>query len=363
VQIPLPGGNTAQMPQGVFAQGPTAQRLWLQQNYPKIYGAPPENAPPITAGPAVTAAGVRPAELTGRPPAAPQAPASPGGAGAVPVAPAAVSSPEEPSWAQPPPPPKPGPGAGDVGITPSLGYGQAQTATATASSAAANTLQGQVAATRDTLPLLNGMESLLASGKLITGAGIDTVNNLRQLMIRVGLAPAQPGKGFNAADPAAIQEEFNKLAAQLETAQLKALGNPSDSRQELAIASTPGKLLTTHGNEGIIAQLKGNQYALRAQGSAWDTAQQKGWDPSRFNEWQNERFLATDKGTAANPGTGGRFDAQTFWLATRSPVEQRKFAGQMTQDQLKQFTKNVDYALKREWIIKNSDGTFSVANP
>jgi hypothetical protein len=354
VNIPLPGGNTAQMPQGVFAQGPTAQRLWLQQNYPEVYGAPPANAPPVTAGPAVarpSPAGVVP----GARPAEPPAP--PGGAGAAPAAAAATSASEQPSWAQPPPPPKPGPGAGSVGITPSPGYGQAQTATATASTAAANTLQGQVAATRDTLPLLNGMESLLASGKLITGAGIDTVNNLRQLMIRAGLAPAQPGKGFNAADPAAIQEEFNKLAAQLETAQLKALGNPSDSRQELAIASTPGKLLTTHGNEGIIAQLKGNQYALRAQGNAWDTAQQKGWDPSRFNEWQNERFLTTDK------ATGGRFDTQAFWLATRSPTEQRKFAGQMTQDQLKQFTKNVGYAQKQGWIAKNSDGTFSVASP
>lgn len=233
---------------------------------------------------------------------------------------------------------------------------QAQTATATASTAAANTLQGQVATTRDTLPLLDDMQAKLASGQLVTGAGIDTVNHLRQLMIRFGLAPATPGAGFNAADPAAIQDEFAKDAALLQAAQLKALGNPSDSRQELALESNPGKLLSTQGNQGIIEMLKGNQYALRAQGDAWGKAQQLGWDPSRFNEWQNERFLANDS------QTGGRFDPQTFWLAAKSPADQRKFAGQMPQSQLAQFAKNAAYAQKMGWITKNSDGTFSIAN-
>jgi len=265
-------------------------------------------------------------------------------------------SPTSPVWAQPPPPLPTGGGAGGFGVTTSPAFTEQQKSTAAASTDAANTLEAQIGSAKDQLPLLSDMQTRLGTKGFTPGLGTTVLGSLRQLAIRAGLTPPEPSKGFNAADPQAAQEEFAKDAALLQGAQLKALGRPTDARQELAAETNPGLLLSKYGNQGIISMLKGNQYAIEAEGQAWMQARWAGWDPSRFNEWQNQYFLRADA------ATGGRFDPRLFWIASMTPEEQRSYVNRVPADQRAQLMRNRNYAAGQGWIAQSPDGSFSVAS-
>jgi hypothetical protein len=258
---------------------------------------------------------------------------------------------------QPPPPLPTGGGAGGIGVTASPGYVESQRTAAAASTAAANTLQAQVSASNNQIALLSDMDTLLKTKGFGTGVGSTISSSFRQMMQFAGLVPSEPGPGTNLATPQGAQEEFAKDAARLQAAQLGALGNPTDARQELSETTNPGMMLSKYGNATIIHMLQGSQQAIQAQGDAWARAQQQGWTPDRYNEWLNNNFLATD------PVTGGRFDPRVFWMANMSPAEQRQYFAKMEtpgqkdlNGQQKQLLANLQYAEQYQWIAQAKDG-------
>jgi|SRR5215469_2958817 len=351
VTVTLPGGGSLQNVPYWQAQAMERDPGLVHYYYPNIPA--PTGQITITPQAGGTPGGGPPPGHYPAPPA--PAPAAPGGGGGAPTpAPAAPRQQPAgtPSWAQPPPPPPAG--AGGVGVTPSPSNVET---VQKPSSAAATTLTEQVNATRDTMPLLDDMQSKLESGQLTTGVGSTVVGTLRGLMQRLKLSPTAPSGATDTATPQAIQDEFAKDAALLQAAQLKTLGNPTDARQELAMETNPGPLLSTYGNLGIVSMLKGNQYAIRAEGQAWAQAQRAGWDPTRFNEWQSQHFLQND------PTTGGRFDPRMFWVASMSPQQQRDYIGKLPPDQQASLGPNRAYALRMGWVTQRPDGTFVVANP
>jgi hypothetical protein len=263
-----------------------------------------------------------------------------------------------PAWLQPPPPLPTGGSAGGVGVSAAPGYVESQRTTATASTAAANTLQAQVSASKDILPILSDMETQLNTKGFSSGLGSTTMNSVRQLMQRFGLVPEAPGPGVDLASPQAAQEEFAKDAARLQAAQLGALGNPTDARQELSETTNPGLMLSKYGNAGIISMLKGNQAAIQALGDSWARAQQQGWTPDRYNEWLNNNFLSTDK------VTGGRFDPRAFWVANMPTLaEQQKYIAKVPEGQRDQLFANMQYAKNFDWIGQAKDGHATMPRP
>jgi hypothetical protein len=263
-----------------------------------------------------------------------------------------------PSWARPPPPLAQGGSAGGLGVTAAPGYVASQAATAQASTQAANTLQAQVSASKDIEPILADMQTQLGTKGFSTGVGSIMMNSTRQLMQRIGLVPEEPAPGVDLTSPQAAQELFAKDAARLQAAQLGALGNPTDARQELSETTNPGLMLSKYGNLGILRMLEGNQQAIRIQGDAWATAQQQGWTPDRFNEWLNNHFLATD------PKTGGRFDPRVQWFAYEPSLqEQRAYFAKIPKAQQEQFLANLQYAKNLGWIGQSSTGLTMPGGP
>jgi len=269
----------------------------------------------------------------------------------------APSAPSGPLWKQPPPAPVVGGTAGGVGVTAAPGYVEAQKATAGNSVAAANTLQTQVSASRDIEPILSDMDAQLDTPGFTPGLGSTSMSSVRQLMQRFGLVAEEPRSGTDLASPQAAQELFAKNAARLQAAQMGALGNPTDARQELAEVTNPGLFLSKYGNRGIIHMLQGNQQAIRAMGDSWAQAQAQGWTPDRFNEWMNQRFLATDR------ATGGRFDPRVFWFANEGSLDaQRTYAAKIPEGPARrQFLANLQYAKNMGWISQAKDGTTQIA--
>jgi hypothetical protein len=192
-----------------------------------------------------------------------------------------------------------------------------------------------------------------------TGMGSIVSSTMRQLLQFSGLTPREPGGKFDVSTPEAAKEQFAKDAARLQAAQLGALGNPTDARQELSETTNPGLMLSKYGNLGIIHMLQGNQQATRAMSEAWDQATQAGWTPDQFNTWMSQRFLGRDA------TTGGRFDPRVFWFANEGNLdEQRKYAAKIPDGvQRKQFLNNLQYAKNNGWIRQNPDGSAVVGGP
>jgi hypothetical protein len=344
--IELGGGQTIQVPNsavpGILGNNPNLQRL-----NPGLGGG---DGGPITN----QSFGPNQGRYTPPPPAGAGGNAPPANAppGAPAVAPAA------PSWARPPPPLPVGGSAGGVGVTAAPGYAESQRATAQASTQAANTLQAQVSASKDIEPILADMQTQLGTKGFSTGVGSIMMNSTRQLMQRLGLVPEEPAPGMDLTSPQAAQELFAKDAARLQAAQLGALGNPTDARQELSETTNPGLMLSKYGNLGILRMLEGNQQAIRIQGDAWATAQQQGWTSDRFNEWLNNHFLAAD------PGTGGRFDPRIQWFAMEpTNKEQLAYFDKIPKAQQEQFVKNFQYAKKMGWVGQSSNGLVMPGGP
>src|SRR5215469_2894962 len=165
VTVTLPGGGSLQNVPYWQAQAMERDPGLVHYYYPNIPA--PTGQITITPQAGGTPGGGPPPGHYPAPPA--PAPAAPGGGGGAPTpAPAAPRQQPAgtPSWAQPPPPPPAG--AGGVGVTPSPSNVET---VQKPSSAAATTLTEQVNATRDTMPLLDDMQSKLESGQLTTGVG------------------------------------------------------------------------------------------------------------------------------------------------------------------------------------------------
>lgn len=219
-----------------------------------------------------------------------------------------------------------------------------------------------VTAARDTpnvAGLINDMRAQVNQPGWNPGLGAQAGSTWRQVLDRVGInaTGTTPDQQKMAQ---ASYDEFAKDANLIASRQLATIGNPSDARQGLAEAITPGMAQSKEGVLGISATLLGNQDAINRTNAAWQQAQANGWTAGRHNEWISKNWNATD------PGTGGQFDPRVFWLADTEgnrADQARRFASKIPQGQQAQFLKNVQYAKNQGWIKQNDDGSYAVVNP
>jgi hypothetical protein len=350
VSVDLGNGQAIQVPKGIAA-GILSNNPQLQRLNP---GLVPSGGGSGTGGAPVTNQSFGPNQGRYTPPAG----SGSGGGGSGSNAPPPPAPSSAPAWLQPPPPLPTGGSAGGVGVSAAPGYVESQKATAAASTTAANALQSQISQSPNIRSLLSDMDTQLRTQGFSSGMGSTVVGSIHQLSQRLGLTPEAPSAGLDTASPQAAQEEFAKNAARLQAAQLGALGNPTDARQELSETTNPGLMLSKYGNQGIIHMLQGNQQAIEAQGDAWARAQQQGWTPDRYNEWLNNNFLATDK------VTGGRFDPRAFWIANMPTLaEQQQYIKKVPEAQQAQLFANMQYAKNFGWIGQAKDGRATVPSP
>jgi len=278
--------------------------------------------------------------------------------GTVPTAPTPAPMPAPtgtPAYLRPPglPPPE----AGGIGLTAQPGYVEnIQQPSQKASTALFITAND----TPNIAALINDMRSQVNQPGWTPGLGVQAGSAWRQTLQRLGVNANPTGTQAQIDSAEAAYNEFSKDANLIASRQLSTLGNPSDARQGLAEAITPGTAQSKEGVLGISATLLGNQHAINQQSAAWAQAKQQGWSDGRYNEWLNQRWNVTD------PATGGRFDPRVFWLAD-TPGDRadqiRRFAAKIPTDQQAQFLQNVQYAKNQGWIRQNADGSFATVGP
>lgn len=292
-------------------------------------------------------------QITMQPPAG----GAPGGGNVAPghfPAPAAPAATTGPPYLQPPPP-QPAE-AGGVGMTPQAGYVEN---VQQPSQKAATTLATAARDTPNVAGLINDMRAQVNQPGWNPGLGAQAGSIWRQVLDKVGInaTGSTPDQQKMAQ---ASYDEFAKDANLIASRQLATIGNPSDARQGLAEAITPGMAQSKEGVLGISATLLGNQDAINRTSAAWAQAKANGWSDGQHNQWINQNWNATD------PKTGGRFDPRVFWLADTEgnrADQARRFASKIPAGQQAQFLKNVQYAKDQGWVKQNDDGSYAVVNP
>jgi len=317
VPVQLGGNQTAQMPLGEAIRFLHNNPQYQQFN-PNITAPAPAPAPGAGGGAGGAAPGRYP-----QPPQEPQPPAT------------------GPAYKQPPgPAPKE---AGGVGVTAVPGYAetvqQPSMKAATALVTAAND-------TPNVSALIDDMRSQVNQPGWNPGLGAQAGSTWRQVLDKMGVN-ATGAAPTAIKDAQAAYDEFAKDANLIASRQLATIGNPSDARQGLAEAITPGMAQSKEGVLGISATLKGNQDAINRTSAAWNEAKANGWTDNRHLEWLNKNWNATDK------ASGGKFDPRVFWLADTAGTaddQWRRMASKIPKEQQAQFAKNVQYAKDQGWI-------------
>jgi len=206
-------------------------------------------------------------------------------------------------------------------------------------------LQTQFNQSQNIRSILEGMETDLNTRGVFSGAGATSMTTLRQIAQSLNL----PVESEQAVQGQSAQEQFNKLAAQLEAAQMTTMGNPSDARQAMAAAITPSLSNTREGNLKIIHMLEGNQMAIDTMYREFNRA---GLPPSQFDRWK-ANFTAPDR------ATGGEFDPRVFWMAQMPPRDQQEYAQTTKTGNPRAWARlsnNLQYAKTQGWIFKAPDG-------
>jgi len=129
------------------------------------------------------------------------------------------------------------------------------------------------------------------------------------------------------------QEGFNKLAAQLATAQQGALG--SDARLDAAVHQNPNEALSTTGNRMIIPMLQGNEDAITAKNEAWQAA--RAAKPSLSYGQFSTEFNKT-------------YTPRAFQLPYMTPGQRTETVGSMSPQEKAQVLNAYRLAKQRGWI-------------
>ena len=241
-------------------------------------------------------------------------------------------------------------------MTPQTGYNEN---VVVPSQKAATALVTAAKDTPNVAGLINDMRAQVNQPGWNPGLGAQAGSTWRQVLDRIGVN-ATGNTPDQQKMAQASYDEFAKDANLIASRQLATIGNPSDARQGLAEAITPGMAQSKEGVLGISATLLGNQDAINRTNAAWQAAKANGWSDGRHNEWLSKNWNVTDS------DTGGRFDPRIFWLADTegNRADQiKRFANKIPADQQAQFLKNVQYAKGQGWIKQNDDGSFAVVNP
>lgn len=349
-----PGGTDIQIGDGQSITVPNDQVHTILSNNPNLQKLNPTLVAPPASGegrypqPAAPAPGAPGAPT---PPAPAPLPAAGGGGGGG----GGAEKPQAgPLYLQPPPPPPPE--AGGVGMPPQPGYIENVQAP---SQKAATALVTAAKDTPNVAGLIQDMRAQVNQPGWNPGLGAQAGSTWRQVLDKIGVnATGQTPDAQKMAQ--ASYDEFSKDANLIASRQLGVLGNPSDARQNLAEAITPGMAQSKEGVLGISATLLGNQDAINRTNAAWQAAKANGWSDGRHNEWLASNWNVTD------PNTGGRFDPRVFWLADTEgnrADQANRFAKKIPVGQQAQFLKNVQYAKDQGWIKQNDDGSYAVVNP
>lgn len=185
----------------------------------------------------------------------------------------------------------------------------------------------------DNKALLGNMEGLL--DQFTPGPQSGFWKGVNQLATQYGLAPP----GSPPANKAAAQEEFGKLSFQLAQSQFQALGGTgTDAKLDSTMHTSPSELLTRYGSKGIIALLKGNEDAIKAQNAAWQKWKAAGHGPETYDQFQAQ--------------WNQHFDPRVFQAQYMTPDARQTMLKGMTGAEQAQFKKVYNNAVRWGWIAQ-----------
>ena len=207
------------------------------------------------------------------------------------------------------------------------GYQEAKSAQGTFSAGQGNTLQARADQVTNNKAILGNLEGALnqigtgpKSGWLPKGAAFFN---------------AQTGFGFNAKN-IATREEFNKQAVMLAQQQFQTLGGTgTDAKLESTSLTSPNSELSTLGNKGIIAMLKGNEDAISKKNEAWQ-AWQKSHGPETYGDFSTQFNKS--------------YDPRVFQSQYLTPEDNKKMLSGMTATEKKAFANSYRSALANGWV-------------
>ena len=142
------------------------------------------------------------------------------------------------------------------------------------------------------------------------------------------------GTQFNV-EGVAAQERFDKLSNQIAQQQAGALGI-TDQRERTAMGANPNSTMSSLGIHGNIALLKGNEDAIRAKASGWQTFLDNGGTPDEFGKWS----------TSFNQ----HYDPRVFQSVYLAPDDRKKLIASMSKDEQASFRDKFNYAVTQGWI-------------
>ena len=103
------------------------------------------------------------------------------------------------------------------------------------------------------------------------------------------------------------------------------------------MASNPNTVFSTLGNQGVIHILQGNEDAIAAKNTAWQSYVAGGGDASKYQQW------------STNLNNSG-CDPRVFWMANMTPTERTDYLSTLTPSQAGAFYNNMRTSIANKWV-------------
>jgi len=166
--------------------------------------------------------------------------------------------------------------------------------------------------------------------KIASGPKAGALKQVGQFAAQFGLAPP------TAKDDTAALEEAGKLAYQIAQRQFQQLGGTgTDSKLDSAMHTSPSEFLSQLGNKRIIALLRGNNDAIKAEQNAYETwAQSHG--PQEYSEFIRQ--------------WNQHYDPRAFQAAYMTPAQVKELRSGMSTSERANFDAFSAFAKKQGWL-------------
>lgn len=133
----------------------------------------------------------------------------------------------------------------------------------------------------------------------------------------------------------ASQEGFNKLAANLVSAQSATMGTPTDHKVLVAESGNPNATLSNLGNREMINYLISNAQFMQAKARAW-TAAQSGPTPPTYAQFQDTWNKTSDPAV--------------FQYANMQAAQRTAYLNSLSSAEIKEFQRKGNIALQAGWV-------------
>lgn len=220
--------------------------------------------------------------------------------------------------------------AGPPGFLPSappLGATARADTTATSDAQMGQSLIAQGDAQAPQIATLRNMRADLQNFK--SGPTSSSWLALKQLATTAGITSPETQQSV------ASQEGFNKLAANLVSAQSQTMGVPTDSKVLVAQTGNPNATLSNLGNKEMINYLIGNSQFTQAKSQAW-TAAQSSPTPPTYAQFQNQWNKTADPAV--------------FHYANMEPAQRTNYLKSLSPAERATFQQKGNTALQNGWI-------------